>query len=178
MFTSNVLNNKRFRQMKGARLWKNVILWTISPREISSLVVTFKKKIDQPSWRTTRRNYKHIPQIVCTSTTFPLLHLLSWEFELSEILWWYTIILVCLVCHLNMLKSADLHETILTPVIYLKHVPNHDDVFLREVSIARSKEDEKLIFFTYVSRFPLSEVIAIYLTKSKFGQLSFPCDRN
>ena len=75
-----------------------------------------------------------------------------------------------------MLKSADLHETILTPVIYLKHVPNHDDVFLREVSIARSKEDEKLIFFTYVSRFPLSEVIGIYLTKSKFGQLSFPCE--
>ena len=75
-----------------------------------------------------------------------------------------------------MLKSADLHETILTPVIYLKHVPNNDDVFLREVSIARSKEDEKLIFFTYVSRFPLSEVIGIYLTKSKFGQLSFPCE--
>ena len=38
------------------------------------------KKIDQPSWRTTRRNYKHIPQIVCISSRFRVLHLLSWEF--------------------------------------------------------------------------------------------------
>ena len=35
MFTSNVLNNKCFRKMKHARLWKNVILWAISRREIS-----------------------------------------------------------------------------------------------------------------------------------------------
>ena len=58
----------------------------------------------------------------------------------------------------NMLKSADLHETILTPVICHKHVRYHDAVFLREVSIGRSKEDEKWIFFIYFSRFPLSEV--------------------
>ena len=57
-----------------------------------------------------------------------------------------------------MLKSADLHETILTPVICHKHVRYHDAVFLREVSIGRSKEDEKWIFFIYFSRFPLSEV--------------------
>ena len=57
-----------------------------------------------------------------------------------------------------MLKSADLHETILTPVICHKHVRYHDAVFLREVSIGRSKEDEKWIFFIYFSRFLLSEV--------------------
>ena len=57
-----------------------------------------------------------------------------------------------------MLKSANLHETILTPVICHKHVRYHDAVFLREVSIGRSKEDEKWIFFIYFSRFPLSEV--------------------
>ena len=42
-----------------------------------------------------------------------------------------------------MLKSANLHETILTPVICHKHVRYHDAVFLREVSIGRSKEDVK-----------------------------------
>ena len=42
-----------------------------------------------------------------------------------------------------MLRSADLHETILTPVICHKHVRYHDAVFLREVSIGRSKEDVK-----------------------------------
>ena len=42
-----------------------------------------------------------------------------------------------------MLKSVDLHETILTPVICHKHVRYHDAVFLREVSIGRSKEDVK-----------------------------------
>ena len=53
------------------------------------------KKIDQTSWRTTRRNYKHIPQIVCISSRFRVLHLLSWEFERSEALWRHTDILVC-----------------------------------------------------------------------------------
>ena len=42
-----------------------------------------------------------------------------------------------------MLKSADLHETILTPVICHKHVRYHDAVFLREISIGHSKEGEK-----------------------------------
>ena len=51
-----------------------------------------------------------------------------------------------------MLKSADLHETVLTPVICHKHVCYHDAVFLREVSIGRSKEDEKWIFFLYLSK--------------------------
>ena len=67
----------------------------------------------------------------------------------------------------NMLKSADLHETILTPVICHKHVRYHDAVFLREVSIGRSKEDEKWIFFIYVSRFPLSGVKTTKKKKQK-----------
>ena len=52
---------------------------------------------------------------------------------------------------LNMLKSADLQETILTPVICHEHVRCHDGVtlyvFLHEVSIGRPKEDEKWKFF-------------------------------
>ena len=59
------------------------------------------KKIDQTSWRTTRRNYKHIPQIVCISSRFRVLHLLSWEFERSEVLWRYTVILVCHLKHVE-----------------------------------------------------------------------------
>ena len=51
------------------------------------------KKIDQ-RWRTTRRNYKNIPQIVCISFSFWLMHLLSWNFERSEVLWRYTVIIV------------------------------------------------------------------------------------
>ena len=51
------------------------------PEEKSRLwLSSFKKKIDQPSWRTTRRNYKHIPQIVWISSRFWVLHPLSWEF--------------------------------------------------------------------------------------------------
>ena len=44
----------------------------------------------------------------------------------------------------NTLKSADLHETILTPVIC--HSRWRDAVFLHEVSIGRPKEDEKWTF--------------------------------
>ena len=54
----------------------------------------------------------------------------------------------------NMLKSADLHETILTPVICHKHVRYHDGVTL----YFSVKEDEKWIFLIDVSTFPLSEV--------------------
>ena len=50
-------------------------------------------KIDQ-RWRTTRRNYKNIPQIVCIPFSFWLMHLLSWNFERSEVLWRYTVIIV------------------------------------------------------------------------------------
>ena len=49
----------------------------------------------QPSLRTTRRNYKHIPEIVSISSRFRVLHLLSWEVERSEVLWRDTVILVC-----------------------------------------------------------------------------------
>ena len=60
------------------------------------------KKIDQPSCRrTTRRNYKHIPQIVCISSRFWVLHFLSWEFERSEVLWRFTVILVYNLKHVK-----------------------------------------------------------------------------
>ena len=59
------------------------------------------KKIDQPSWRTTRRNYNHIPQIVCMSSRFRVLYLLPWEFERSEVLWRYTVILACHLKHVE-----------------------------------------------------------------------------
>ena len=101
MFTSNVLNNKRFKQMKRTGLWKNIILWAISRREISPLVVIFKKNIEQPSWKTTRSNYKHVLQITCISSRFRVLHLLSWEFERSEVLWRYTVILACHLKHVE-----------------------------------------------------------------------------
>ena len=62
-----------------------------------------------------------------------------------------------------MLKSADLHETILTPVICHKHVRYHDGV-----TPYFSKEDEKWIFLIDVSTFPLSEV---KITQKKRGKL-------
>ena len=79
------------------------------------------------AWRTTRRNYRRILQIVCISSRFRVLRLLSWEFERLKssedtLLYLYVI--------LNMLKSADLHETLLTPVICHKHVRCHDGVTL------------------------------------------------
>ena len=49
-----------------------------------------------------------------------------------------------------MLRLADLHETVLTPVICHKHVRYHVmavSVFLHKVSIGRPKEDEKWILF-------------------------------
>ena len=151
MFTSNVLDNKCFRKMKHVKLWKNVILWAISRREISPLVVIFlKKKNDQPSWRTTRRNYKHLSQIVCISSRFRVLLLLSWEFERSGVLWGYTAILVC---HLKHVKSADLHETILTPVICHKHVRYHVGVTLY-FSVKFLSVAPKTDICIYVSRFP------------------------
>ena len=113
--------NEKCKALKECHLMGNI------PREISPLVVIFLKKIDQPSWGTTRRNYKPIPQIVCISFRFRVLHLLSWEFKRSEVLWRYNFILVY---HLKHVKSADLHETILTPVICHKHVRYHDGVTL------------------------------------------------
>ena len=72
------------------------------PEEKSRLCLSSFKKIDQPSCRrTTRRNFKHLPQIVCISSRFRVLYLLSWEFERSEVLWTYTVILVCHLKHVE-----------------------------------------------------------------------------
>ena len=74
MFTSNVLNSKEC-----------YLMINIPNRNLAS-GCHLLKKIDQTSWRTTRRNYAHIFQIVCISSRFRLLHLLSCEFERSEVL--------------------------------------------------------------------------------------------
>ena len=59
-----------------------------NPEEKSRLwLSSFKKKIDQTSWRTTRRNYKQLPQILCISSRFRVLHLLSWECMSFETCW-------------------------------------------------------------------------------------------
>ena len=63
-----------------------------------------------------------------------------------------------------MLKSADLHESILTPVICHKHVRYHDGV-----TPYFSKEDEKWIFLIDVSTFPLSEIKAIKKKKVRLN---------
>ena len=152
MFTSDVLNNKCFRQMKHARLWKSVILWAISRREISPLVVIFKKKFDQTSWRTTRRNLKHVPQIVCISPRFRVLHLLSWNLSNPKILLSEDT-LIYLYVFWNMLKSADLHWSILTPINCHKHVRYHDGVTLyfsmKFPSVAPKKTGNG--YFSYMS---------------------------
>ena len=86
------------------------------------------KKIDQPSWRTTRRNYKHIPQIVCISSRVPRAapssngNLSNPKSSEDTLLYLYVI--------WNMLKSADLHENILKPVICHKNVRYYDGVTL------------------------------------------------
>ena len=59
----------------------------------------------------------------------------------------------------NMLKSADLHETILTPVICRKHVRYHDSVtlyfFVKFPSVAISLRDiaHKITFFEILACF-------------------------
>lgn len=127
MFTSNVLNNKCFRQMKHARPWKNVILWAISRREISPLVIIFKKKminlhggqLDVTTNIYLKSCAYHQDSERCTFFHGNLNDPKSSE---DTLLYLYVI--------WNMLKSADLHETILTPVICHKHVRYHDGVTL------------------------------------------------
>ena len=125
------------------------------------------KKIDQPSWRTTRLNCKQLPQIVCISSRFRVLHPLSWELEQSEILWRYTVILVCRLKHVEVGWSTQNYPLTshLSDTCTLSRW--HDAVFLYEVSISRSKGDEKWIFLIDVITFPLSEVKTIKRKKKE-----------
>ena len=127
MFTSNVLNNKCFRQMKRARLWKNVILWAISRREILPLIVIFWKKfinlhggLLDVTTNIYLKSCAYHPDFECC--TFFHGNLSDPKSSEDTLLYLYVI--------WNMLKSADLHETILTPVICHKHVRCHDGVTL------------------------------------------------
>ena len=98
------------------------------PEEKSRLWLSSFKKIAQLSWRTTRRNYKHytlnrvhIIQIPSASPSF--MGILSNPKSSEDTL-------INLYVIWNMLTLADLHETILTPVICHKHVRYHDGVTL------------------------------------------------
>ena len=140
--------NETYKALKECYLMSNI------PKRNLASGCHLLKKIDQPSWRTTRRNYKHIPQIVCISSRFRVLHLLSWEFERSEVLWRYTVILVCHLKHVEVGWSTRNypHTGHLSLTCTLSRW--HDAVFLREVSVGRFKEDGKWIFFINVSRCP------------------------
>ena len=134
--------NETCRNLKECYLMSN-----IPKRNLASGCHLLKKK-DQPSWRTTRRNYKHIPQIVCISSRFRVLYLLSWEFEWSEVLWRYTVILVCHVCHLKHVEVGwSTRNYSHTGHLSLTCTLSRWCVFLHEVSIRRPKEDEKWTIF-------------------------------
>ena len=106
----------------------------------SRLWLSSLKKIVQPSWKTTRRNYKRIPQIVCISSRFWVLHLLSWEFGQPEVLSRYAVILVCHLKHVEVGWSTRKypHTGHLSQTCRLS--PWRDAVFLHEVSIGCSKK--------------------------------------
>ena len=127
MFTSNVLNNKRSRQMKRVRLWKNIILWAISQREILPLVVIFLKKLinlhggqlDLTANKYLKLCAYHPDSECCTLFHGNLSNPRSSE---DTLLYLYVV--------WKMLKSADLHKTILSPVICHKHVRYQDGMTL------------------------------------------------
>ena len=50
----------------NVRGFERMLSYEQYPEEKSRLWLSSFKKIDQPSWRTTQRNYKHIPQIIIT----------------------------------------------------------------------------------------------------------------
>ena len=82
--------NETWKALKECYFMSNI------PKRNLSSGCHLLRKIDQTSCRTTRRDYKHIPHILCTSSRFRELHLLlSWEFERSEVLKRYTVLLVC-----------------------------------------------------------------------------------
>ena len=85
-----------------------------------------------------------------------------------------------------MLKSADLHETILTPVICHKHVRCHDGVtlyFSMKFPSVAPKEDKKWTFFDISADlkqpkkngdFELLSIPAVQQTEQGFHHNQFP----
>ena len=106
--------------MKHIRLWKNVILWAIYWREISPLVVTFAGGLLDVTTNIYLKSCAYHPDSECC--TFFHGNLSDLKCSEDTLLYLYVIY--------NMLKSAELHETILTPVICNKHVRCHDGVTL------------------------------------------------
>ena len=112
------------------------------------------KKIDQPSWRTTRRNYKHIPQIVCMSSRFRVLHLLSWDFEAI----WSPLKIYCYTCMSFETRWSRLIYTKLSShlsfVIHM-YVVTMAWSCISPWSFHRSPQRRReMDIFRYISRFP------------------------
>ena len=165
MFTSHALNNKCFRQITHARLWKNVILWAIFWREISPLVVIFKKKLIKlhrglldVTTNIYLKSCAYHPDSECC--TFFHGNLSDPKSSEDTLLYLYVI--------WNMLKSADLHETILTPVICHKHVRCHDWCYpaerirLNAKRIAKYKKKKPERFLSKVLKHPYCHMEIFY----------------
>ena len=136
--------------MKRARLWKNVILWVISRREISPPVVIFLKKLIKlhgglldVTTNIYLKSCAYCPGSECC--TFFHGNLSDPKSSEDTLLYLYVI--------WNMLKSADLQESILTPLICHKHVGYHDGVTLyfsmKFPSVAPKKTGNR--YFSYMS---------------------------
>ena len=67
MFTSKCSQQQTFQINETCEALKEYYLMSNIPKRNLVSGCHKKKKIDQASWRTTWRNYKHIPQIVCIS---------------------------------------------------------------------------------------------------------------
>ena len=153
MFTCNVLNNKCFRQMKPARLWKNVILWAISRREFRLRLSSLKKKSINlhRGLQIYTSNREYIIQIPSAPPSFMGIWAIQSPLKRH-----------CYTCMS--------FKTYWSRLIYTKLSPHRSFVINMYVvtmvwrcisprSFHRSpRENEKWIFFIYVSRFPLSEV--------------------
>ena len=79
-----------FQKNETCKALKECYLMSNIPKRNLASGCHLLKKIDQPS-----------PQIVCISSRFRVLHLFSWEFERSEVLWRYADILLCYLKHVE-----------------------------------------------------------------------------
>ena len=124
MFTSNVLNNKRFRKNETCKALKECYLMSNIPKRNIASGCYLVKNIDQHSLDVTTNTYLKSCAYHLDSECCPFFHGNLSNPKSSEYTQLYSYVI------LNMLKSADLYETILTPVICHKHVPCHDGLTL------------------------------------------------
>ena len=101
-----------------------------------------------------RRNYKHIPQIVCMSSRFRVLHLLSWDFEAI----WSPLKICCYTCMSFETRWSRLIYTKLSShlsfVIHM-YVVTMAWRCISPWSFHRSPQRRReMDIFRYISRFP------------------------